>query len=86
MSVYKTLILIPILFISLTSCTDKNSKIRGEFLSGCIKSGAPKTQCNCIFDQLESTYSSEDLHRINSSGSLSESMKIKMIEIAKACR
>lgn len=86
MNICKTLTLVSILFTSLISCTDKNSKIRGEFLSGCVKSGASKAQCTCIFDQLESTYSSEDLHRINRFGELSENMKIKMIEIAETCK
>lgn len=72
--------------IALVSCSDKNSKAKGQFLSGCIKAGATKSQCSCIFGKLESEYSPEELQQIVQMQSMSEQAQAKMVEIAESCR
>lgn len=86
MTMHKRLILALMIFIYLVSCTDKNSKLRGDFLSGCVTSGLSKSQCSCMFFHLESLYSSEDLLKINYFQSLPEHMKTKIIEISENCK
>ncbi|QAY89983.1 hypothetical protein CUN63_08580 [Pseudomonas sp. ACM7] len=45
----------------LTGCSDENSRARGEFLSGCVQSGASKAICQCTFQKLEAKYSPAQL-------------------------
>lgn len=72
--------------IALVSCSDKNSKAKGQFLSGCIKAGAAKSQCSCIYRKLESEYSPEELQQIVQTQPISEKVQAKMVEIAESCR
>jgi hypothetical protein len=50
----------------LAACSDQRSKARGEFLSGCVKSGGSKAACNCIFERLESKYGAEAIETLSS--------------------
>lgn len=59
----KTLALI--LFVSIASCSDENSKIRGQFIAGCMQPGVPKSVCSCAFKKLESKYTTEELNKIS---------------------
>jgi hypothetical protein len=42
--------------LALAGCSDPSSRIRGEVLAGCIKSGNSKSLCFCAFDKLEAEY------------------------------
>lgn len=44
-----------------SACSDRNSKAREEFLSGCMRTGGTKAACSCAFDRLEKTYKPESL-------------------------
>lgn len=46
-------------------CSDENSKVRGQFLAGCIQGGAPKAICTCTFEKLEAIYSPAELKALN---------------------
>lgn len=51
--------------LALVACSDENSKLRGQFIAGCIQSGAPKSICACTFKKLEEQYSPAELQKIN---------------------
>lgn len=51
--------------LSITACSDENSKVRGEFLAGCVQGGASKALCSCIFEKLEDTYTTAELQKLN---------------------
>ena len=46
---------------ALTGCSDENSQVKGEFLSGCVQGGASKSLCSCIFGKLEQKYSPAEM-------------------------
>lgn len=46
-------------------CSDENKEVRGEFLAGCVQSGAPKSICSCTFEKLEEKYTPAELKRFN---------------------
>ena len=49
----------------LAACGDENAKLRGEFLSGCVRGGSPKSACECLFGKLEEHYSPKELRALN---------------------
>jgi len=49
----------------ITACSDENSKIRGEFIAGCMNGGSSKAVCACTFEKLETKYSPSELRGIN---------------------
>jgi hypothetical protein len=51
--------------LSLAACSDENSKLRGQFIAGCIQGGAPKSICACTFQKLEEKYSPAELRKLN---------------------
>ncbi|QIE89762.1 hypothetical protein [Pseudomonas nitroreducens] len=52
-------------FLTLAACSDENSKLRGQFIAGCIQGGAPKSICACTFKKLEEQYSPAELQKLN---------------------
>lgn len=44
---------------ALAGCSDPHSKIRGEFLAGCIQSGTSKSICTCAFEKVENHYGAQ---------------------------
>lgn len=70
----------------ITACSDKNSKIRGEFIAGCMKGGSSKAFCACTFQKLENKYSSVELQRITHLAAPPESFLREAIQSAQACR
>jgi hypothetical protein len=60
-------LLLSILVVALTACSDAKTKLKGEFLAGCIQSGGDKSTCSCVFEDLQEKYnfnSSEELEKI----------------------
>lgn len=60
-------LLLSILVVLLTACSDAKTKLKGEFLSGCIQSGGDKSTCSCVFEDLQEKYnfnSSEELEEV----------------------
>lgn len=45
--------------------SDPASEVRGEFLSGCVQSGASRALCTCAFDELEADHSIDELRTLN---------------------
>ena len=70
----------------LAGCSDDKSKLRGQFLSGCVQGGSPKLVCTCVYDKLEKTYSTEQLKQIQAGRSpLVSNFMQDSITYAKAC-
>lgn len=52
------------LIASLSGCGDEQSRMRGEFVSGCIHSGASKSACACIFDTITEKHTPNTLMKL----------------------
>lgn len=61
----KTNFAVLLCLLALAACSDENSKLRGQFIAGCIQSGAPKSICACTFKKLEEKYSPSELKALN---------------------
>jgi hypothetical protein len=49
----------------LAGCSDDpNARVRGEFLSSCLRGGAPKWACTCAFERLEKRFTPEELQQL----------------------
>lgn len=70
----------------ITACSDENSKIRGEFIAGCMNGGSSKAVCACTFEKLETKYSPAELRKINSLSAPPESFLREVFQAAQACR
>lgn len=81
----KYLTLLPSLLL-ITACSDENSKIRGEFIAGCMNGGSSKAVCTCTFEKLEMKYSPSELRGINRLAVPPESFLKEAIQSAQACR
>jgi hypothetical protein len=53
----KTLVLF--FTVTLTACSSESTKLKGEFLAGCIQSGGNKEICLCVFEDLQEKYGFE---------------------------
>lgn len=70
-----------------SGCSDENSKVRGQFLAGCIRGGAPKTICACTFEKLETIYSPAELKALNKAYTTPpETFLRDVVTAAKACQ
>lgn len=70
----------------ITACSDENSKIRGEFIAGCMNGGSSKAVCTCTFEKLEMKYSPSEMRGINRLAVPPESFLKEAIKSAQACR
>ena len=52
----------------LAGCSDGNSKFKGQFLAGCVGSGASESYCSCAFEKLEVQYSPDELSKWDKTG------------------
>lgn len=73
------------LIVSLAGCSDSDP-IRGQFISGCMHAGAPKSDCQCIFGKLEEKYGSEDLDRLSMEYPPNNALMESTMRAALACR
>jgi len=68
-------------------CSDENLRIKGQFLSGCVQAGAPKSVCVCTFEKLEKKYSPAEMKAMNDLGGRPSEQFIRdMVASAQACR
>lgn len=70
----------------ISACSDENSKIRGEFIAGCMNGGSSKTVCACTFEKLETKYSPAEMRGINRLAAPPESFLREAFQSAQACR
>lgn len=70
----------------ITACSDENSKVRGEFIAGCMNGGSSKAVCACTFEKLETKYSPAELRGINRLTAPPESFLREAFQSAQACR
>ncbi|HEJ4043540.1 hypothetical protein LER27_13950 [Pseudomonas aeruginosa] len=83
----KSIVIALFAIVALAGCSDENSKVRGEFMAGCIKGGAGKSVCACTFEKLEKAYSPEQLKALNTPYKAPPKIFIKdTLRFAMACR
>lgn len=49
------------LVLLLTACSDAQSKLKGEFLAGCISTGVNKSTCICTFDSIQEKHNFDNI-------------------------
>lgn len=54
-----------LILTAIAGCSDENSEIRGQFISGCAQGGAPKSICACTFEKLEEKYTHQELNELS---------------------
>jgi len=69
----------------LVGCSDSDP-IRGQFISGCMHAGAPKSDCQCIFGKLEEKYGRETLDRMSMEYPPNNALMESTMKAALACR
>lgn len=74
-----------IITAALVGCSDSDP-IRGQFISGCMHAGAPKSDCQCIFGKLEEEYGREDLDRMSMEYPPNNALMESTMKAALACR
>lgn len=70
----------------LGACGDENSKLRGEFVSGCVQGGSRKSACECLFGKLEEHYSPKELRALNQTRTPPQEFKQVVAQGVMACR
>ena len=77
-----------LIVLAMAGCSNENSQIKGEFLSGCLQGGTSKTICSCAYDKLESHYSDEELQQmmVNPRQEALEDMTRFVMSAARECR
>jgi hypothetical protein len=79
----KITVALSILAISvITGCSDENTKLKGQFLAGCVQSGVSKSICVCTFDKLEGKYSQTELKAISTERTTLPSSFVKDLAVA----
>ncbi|MDH0897618.1 MULTISPECIES: hypothetical protein [unclassified Pseudomonas] len=81
----KLAVLVISLPLTITACSDENSKVRGEFLAGCVQGGASKAICSCVFEKLEKVYTSEELRNLKKTYPPSEEFMKNTLKSAFEC-
>lgn len=83
----RAVLLTVITLVALAGCSDENSQIRGQFISGCMQSGASKSICSCMFGSLEKIYSPTEMKALNNQYSAPSKQLVKdLMASAMACQ
>lgn len=61
----KGLVTILLGILVLAGCENEDSRIRGQFISNCVKSGADKDTCTCAYDYMEDKHGKAKLRELN---------------------
>lgn len=74
-------------FVIVSGCSDENTKIKGQFVEGCVQSGVSKSICTCTFGKLENKYSLAGLQVMNTPGkALPEGFVKDLATAARTCQ
>ena len=87
MKLRKFILLIPLAIMACSKSPE--DAFKGEFLSGCMKSGGSKASCQCVMDKLLADSSQETMRILKSENpnySEQQSIARKMFEAARSCR
>lgn len=83
----RTIFAVVLMAALVSGCSDENSKVRGQFLAGCLQGGAPKAICACTFEKLEAIYSPAELKAFNKPFAAPTEVFLKaVVASAKACQ
>ena len=75
-----------LLGLLLTGCADESTRLRGEFIAGCMQGGTPNALCQCIFEKLAARYPAQTLQALHQGQRLPGSTMAAVAESAIACR
>jgi len=74
------------LILTLPGCSDESDRMRGKFVSGCMKGGAPEPVCRCVYTKLEAKYSLAEIEQMSDAYEMPpETMMRDIIQFAMAC-
>lgn len=62
---YKAPITLAALMMLLQGCGDESSRIKGEFIRGCIQTGGTKSACSCVYEKFTEKYDVTELERLS---------------------
>lgn len=62
------------------------TKVKGEFLAGCVHSRKPTSECKCTYDKIEDKYSSEELINMNKTGKIPDDFVSYSTQAALECK
>lgn len=83
----KAKIAVVLSLLAVAGCSDENSKLRGQFISGCIQGGGNKPICACTFKKLEEKYSPDELKDLNTPYKAPpDDFMQDVVQFALACR
>jgi hypothetical protein len=83
MSRYFAMVAGAIFFLS--GCSNESSKLKGQFLQGCITSGAPEKLCTCAYDEIAAGKSNDELTRLFYSPKSQAEVQNLMMPAVKKC-
>jgi hypothetical protein len=72
--------------LAIAGCSDENSKLRGQFLAGCIQGGVSKAICACTFEKLAGKYSPTELKALSVNANPPNSFLRDTVGFAQACQ
>ncbi|CAI1132240.1 Uncharacterised protein [Serratia quinivorans] len=70
----------------LPACGDALNRLKGDFLKGCLQSGAPDPICRCTWDGIETHYGEETLLRIEQTQQWPEGFMQKSARLMAQCQ
>lgn len=70
----------------LPACGDALNRLKGDFLKGCLQSGAPDAVCRCTWDGIETYYGAETLLRIEQTQHWTEGVMQKSAHLMAQCQ
>ena len=82
-------IFLAVMLTSLAACSDsKATKIKGDFLAGCVQSGASKAICFCVYEKIEKKYTTQDLLELENTQNtaVKKEFMAHAIESTRLCR
>lgn len=82
----KLAVLVISLPLTIAACSDENSKVRGEFLAGCVQGGSPKSTCSCVFEKLQDVYTTAELQQMNRAYTPDQRIIKNAFKFALECR
>ena len=84
---YKAPITLAVLVTLLQGCGDESSRVKGEFIRGCIQSGGMKSTCSCVYDKFTDKYEAAELEKLSTPTTKPTDLVLQhLANAALACR
>lgn len=84
---YKAPITLAALMMLLQGCGDESSRVKGEFIRGCIQTGGTKSACNCVYDKFTDKHEAMELEKLSAPTTKPTDQVVQdLANAAMACR